>query len=115
MDWKAPYDEGSKPEWMPQTSKNGKYHPCNCGICFFCVVNKKTSTIAHGKVMSKPHKERCSGKYEGVKRNYCVICVEEAKHRYPTNSSEKRLRKLPAWISSINAKEWLQKLQCCCM
>ena len=63
MDWKAPYNAEDKPAWMPKTIKNGKYHPCDCGICFFCK-NGKTSTIAHGKVTSQPRVKKCSGKYD---------------------------------------------------
>ena len=56
-------------------------------------------------VPSKPHEERCSGKYEGVKRNYSGVCVEEAKYRYP-NPSVRRLRKLvsPGITSSTSMK-----------
>ena len=91
MDWKAPYNAEDKPAWMPKTIKNGKYHPCDCGICFFCK-NGKTSTIAHGKVTSQPRVKKCSGKYDYVKRNYCVVCMEEAKEKYP-DSPVKDLRK----------------------
>lgn len=75
MDWKpnnkGKYDEKDKPAWMLSTSKNGKYDPCNCGICFFCK-NKFASTIAHGKVASIPQNSKCYGAdYAPVARNYC--------------------------------------------
>ena len=47
LDWKDPSNENDKPKWMPQTAKNGKYHPCDCKICFFCL-HGKTSSITHG-------------------------------------------------------------------
>ena len=56
MDWKVTDENGKqvykaedKPAWMPKTAKNGKYHQCNCRICFFCK-NKFTNGITHGMV-----------------------------------------------------------------
>ena len=91
MDWKDPYNDENKPAWMPQTIKNGIYHPCDCGICFFCL-HGKTTSMAHGKVTAKPRVQKCSMKYETVPRNYCVVCVEEVKKRNP-GSPMKELRK----------------------
>jgi len=53
LDWKDPFEEEDKPKWMPQKKKNGKYHPCDCGICFFCNI-EMTNNICHGKVTARP-------------------------------------------------------------
>jgi hypothetical protein len=92
MEWKAPYDEKDKPKWMPQTSKNGRYHPCNCGICFFCK-NNFSSSIAYGKVTSRPPVVECSNEYECIKRKECIVCTEEAKKNY-AHKNTKEIRKL---------------------
>ena len=79
---------------MPQTLKNGKYHPCNCGICFFCK-NSFTSSIAHGKVSSRPEVVECSNDYDFVRQNWCVVCCKVAKVEHPDkNTAEKRKLKI---------------------
>lgn len=55
-----------KTKWMPQTIKNGKYHPCDCGKCFFCM-NKITCGIAHGKASGRPKVQECSMEREKMK------------------------------------------------
>ena len=44
LDWKAPYDESSRPQWMQQAS----YIHYNCGVCFLCKEGKTTG------IQSKP-------------------------------------------------------------
>jgi len=108
MDWKpnndGVYDEEDKPKWMPGTLKNGKYHPCDCGICFFCK-NKFTSTIAHGKVTSMPQTKKCvNAKYVTVTRSYCQWCTVEARKNYPNTKNAEELRKI-----EVNGKKVIKR------
>ena len=83
LDWEAPYEEETKPKWMPQTFKTGKYQPCDCGICFFCK-NGKTNTIAHGKVNAKPAIFQCSGVFVDMSSiAACCVCKSNAHDQYP--------------------------------
>ena len=97
MEWKrrddGEYHDEDKPKWMPQNNKNGKYQPCECGLCFFCI-NTITYGIAHGKVSARPKVYECSMKREQLPtRTDCVICNENSKKQYPDKGVHKR-RKL---------------------
>jgi len=68
---------------MPQTLKTGKYHPCDCGICFFCK-NGKTNTIARRKVNAKPAIFQCSGVFVDMSSiAACCVCKNNAHDQYP--------------------------------
>ena len=54
MDWEAPYDESTKPNWMRKKT----YIPCNCNKFFFCKEGMTNGIFSKQRSVPSPTKKR---------------------------------------------------------
>ena len=106
MDWKKPFDDSTKPAWMPKAGRGAHMRPCGCDMCFFCL-NNKTQKLQTGQQDKASCNLDLLKVCKGKCRRDCVVCKKIAKEKHPGKTLDE-LRK-------ITGKDAIHQTECGCI